>query len=158
MKPRPPEPGPDVASGRSGIHPSSATGDQCDTRHLSQCQLWGSGVGTQSKEASGASHKGKAHLPGSRRWWLMSWLSPAGPTATAPLCRMSLAIQTTALRDPSPAPEQQLLISQPSASLAAAQNGDFTQFTHGFSSREVFKGADGRWHLIPFGCGFTELP
>lgn len=101
MKPCPPEPSPDVASGRSGIHPCSATGDQCDTGHLSQCQLWGSGVGTQSKEASGASHKGKAHLPGSRRRWLMSWLSPAGPTATAPLCRMSLAIQTTALRDPS---------------------------------------------------------
>lgn len=71
---------------------------------------------------------------------------------------MSLAIQSTALHDPSPAPEQQLLISQPSASLAAAQSWDLTQFPHGFSSGEVCKGADGRWHLIPFGCGHTELP
>lgn len=67
-------------------------------------------------------------------------------------------MQTTALHHPSLAPEQQLLISQPSASLAAAQSWDFTQFTHGFSSGEVCKGADGRWHLIPSGCGHTELP
>lgn len=88
----------------------------------------------------------------------MSCCPQAGPTATPAPCRMSLAIQTPALHYPSPAPEQQLLISQPSASLAAAQNWDLTQFPHGFSSGEVCKGTDGRWHLIPFGCGHTELP
>lgn len=62
--------------------------------------------------------------------------------------------RTEAFRDPSPAPYQQLLISQPFASLAAAQNWDFTEHQQALvdlAEGRFFKGTDGRWHLIPFG-------
>lgn len=62
--------------------------------------------------------------------------------------------RTEAFRDPSLAPYQQLLISQPFASLAAAQNWDFTEHQQALvdlAEGRFFKGTDGRWHLIPFG-------
>lgn len=159
MKPLPPEPGPDVASWRSGIHPCSATGDQCDTGHLSQCQLWGSGVGTQSKEASGASHKGKSPLCRQQeqgadvlavtRQVPQPWHPCAGcPWPSKPqLSEIPARPLSSSSSFHSPLP----LWLLPRAEILHNLLMDLAQ-------GRFFKGADGRWHLIPFGCGYTELP
>lgn len=63
----------------------------------------------------------------------MSWLSPGSATPVQD-------IPGHPDHGSPPALSSSSSISQPSASLSTAQNWDFLQFTHGFSSREAQMG------------------